>query len=305
MTRPLGFSCLLAFVLAACGPTATTTVTAPAVPPGEMIVDASTGEAMKRTKLMAQLEDADYVLLGEVHDNAEQHRLRAALIALAAAKKKPAIVFEQFPWGPDSALQTKPKGPIEPWLDAAGFDRKGWQWPMHQPIIDTVLKYDLPRYGSQLDRARLKPILQGGPATAPPPLGDLMQQVPLTAEGAAALEQTLAEGHCGELPAGMVPMMRTAQEARDAAMTDALQRARTSGHPAWLIAGNGHVRRDYGVPRFLEKLHPKQRTVSVGFLEIEPDGSLPGVKEREVYDVVWITPRAQREDPCAAMRKQQ
>jgi uncharacterized iron-regulated protein len=102
----------------------------------------------------------------------------------------------------------------------------------------------------------------------------------------------------------MVPMMRNAQEARDAAMTDAMLRASAGGRPAWLIAGNGHVRRDYGVPRMLGALAPTKRTLVVGFLEREPDGALPSAAERQVYDVVWITERAEREDPCKAMRGQ-
>ena len=268
----------------------------------DVILNVGTGAPLTRAALLKRLQGADFVLLGEVHDNATQHRLRAELIG-ASASSKPAIVFEQFPWGADSALQTQPTGSIEDWLDRAGFDRKNWRWPLHQLLVDVVVEYDLMRYGSQLNRDRLRPVMQGGPAAAPPPLGDMMIQVPLSEAGAQALVQTLAEGHCGELPPEMVPMMRAAQEARDAAMTEALLRAAQGGHPAWLIAGNGHVGRDYGVPRFLAQLAPAKQVVVVGFLELEPDGALPSEAERKAYDVVWVTERAEREDPCAAMRK--
>jgi uncharacterized iron-regulated protein len=87
-------------------------------------------------------------------------------------------------------------------------------------------------------------------------------------------------------------------------MTDAMLRASAGGHPAWLVAGNGHVRRDYGVPRMLTVLEPGKKVVVVGFLEREPDGALPSEAERAVYDVVWITERAEREDPCKAFRSQ-
>jgi len=301
MTRAPGATTLLLLLSAACaGSTATSSTPAPS---GATILDAHTGAPLSPDALVKRLERADFVLLGEVHDNAEQHRLRAGLID-AAASRKPAIVFEQFAWGRDSVLQTKPAGGgLEPWLDQAGFDRKGWQWPLHEPLVAAALAHDLPRYGSQLDRERLRPVLTGGVDAAPAPLGRLMTEVPLSASGAQALERTLAEGHCGQLPSEMVPMMRTAQEARDAAMTDALLRAHDAGHPAWLIAGNGHVRRDYGVPRFLARLRRAQTVVAVGFLEREPDGALPSADERQVYDVVWITSRAEREDPCKAFRK--
>ncbi len=293
---------VLALAVLALGGTGTPLLAqAPASP--EVILNGTTGAAVTREALLTQLQGADFVLLGEVHDNATQHRLRAELIA-ASASQKPAIVFEQFPWGADSVLQTQPTMPIEDWLDRAGFDRKNWHWPLHQPLVDVVVEYDLPRYGSQLNRERLRPVMQGGPAAAPAPLGDMMIQVPLSEAGSQALVQTLAEGHCGELPAEMVPMMLIAQEARDAAMTEALLRAAQGGHPAWLIAGNGHVERDYGVPRFLAQLAPGKKVVVVGFLEREPDGALPSEAERSVYDVVWITERAEREDPCLAMKKQ-
>ena len=288
------------FALAACGGGPSTTAPAPA---DGAILDVRTGEPMAREALVQRLREADFVLLGEVHDNAEQHRLRAGLID-AARSRKPAIVFEQFPWGRDSVLQATPTAPIEDWLDRAGFDRKGWQWPLHQPLVDAAVRDGLPRYGSQLDRERLRPILRSGFAEAPAPLRELVAEVPLSDAGTRALEQTLVEGHCGELPDDMVPMMRMAQEIRDAAMTEALLRAAGDGRPAWLIAGNGHVRHDYGVPRFLAKLRPDRRVVSVGFLEREPDGSPPGADDRSVYDVVWVTSRAVREDPCLAFRKQ-
>jgi len=291
----------LVLTLSAWGGTVTQ-ASAQAPTPADVILDGASSAPLARQALLKRLQGADFVLLGEVHDNATQHRLRAELIG-ASASSKPAIVFEQFPWGADSVLQTQPTLPIEDWLDRAGFDRKNWRWPLHQLLVDVVVEYDLMRYGSQLNRDRLRPVMQGGPAAAPPPLGDMMIQVPLSEAGAQALVQTLAEGHCGELPPEMVPMMRTAQEARDAAMTEALLRAAQGGGPAWLIAGNGHVGRDYGVPRFLAQLAPAKQVVVVGFLEREPDGALPSEAERKAYDVVWVTERAEREDPCAAMRK--
>ena len=291
----------LAISIAACGGNSATPATTPD-PAAATILDARTGAPMSRETLLKRLGSADYALLGEVHDNPAHHRLRADVIA-ASGSRKPAIVFEQFPWGEDSVLQTRPTAPIEPWLDRAGFDRNGWRWPMHQPLIDVAVQHDLPRYGSQLNREKLRTIMRGGADAAPAPLAELMRKVPLSEAGGKALETTLAEGHCGELPAEMVPMMRNAQEVRDAAMTDAMLRASADGRPAWLIAGNGHVRRDYGVPRFLTALVPAKTSVVVGFLEREPDGALPSEAERAVYDVVWITERAEREDPCKAFRR--
>lgn len=285
----------LAAVAACGGSPAPATTPAPAPEP---IIDVATGATIGRAELLRRLQAADVALLGEVHDNPVHHELRAELIAASAPKRKLAVVYEQFPWGRDSALATPPGDPIEPWLDAAGFDREGWRWPLHRPVVLAATKAGLPRYGSQLPREVLRPMMRGG--AAPAPLGDYMKRAPLTGDGLAALDRTLLEGHCGQLPQEMVPMLRGAQEARDAAMTDALLRARKDGRAAWLIAGNGHVREDYGVPRMLAVLAPADRVVTVGFLERGEDGAAPAADEMRVYDVVWLTPRAEREDPCKA-----
>jgi uncharacterized iron-regulated protein len=92
--------------------------------------------------------------------------------------------------------------------------------------------------------------------------------------------------------------MRTAQIVRDAAMVTALARASADG-PAWLIAGNGHVRADIAVPRLLRGTQPDADLVAVGFLERGPTGDAPDAESRKVYDIVVVTPRIERPDPCA------
>ena len=97
--------------------------------------------------------------------------------------------------------------------------------------------------------------------------------------------------------------MRAAQETLDASMAAALLAASVSGPgPAWLIAGNGHVANDVAVPRILRVVAPGKTLLSVGLLEREADGAMPAADERRVYDVVIVTPRATRDDPCRGLR---
>jgi uncharacterized iron-regulated protein len=86
------------------------------------------------------------------------------------------------------------------------------------------------------------------------------------------------------------------QRARDAMMADRLAATSGSGGGV-LIAGNGHVRKDRGVPWYLARLRPGARSISVGLLEVrddvlEPPRDLP-------YDYVWFTPPVDdRGEPC-------
>jgi uncharacterized iron-regulated protein len=242
---------------------------------------------------------ADFVLLGELHDNAWHHRTRGALIA-ALRDRHPAIVFEQFaatgePIEPPAADQTRGS-----WLDQRGFDRQGWKWPLHQPVVEAALAHGRSLWGSGGSREALRAVVRTGAAAAPEPLQDLLQRAPLDGAARDALDRELIDGHCGKLPESMIPGMRTAQLVRDAAMTRALMLASSTG-PAWLIAGNGHVRRDVAVPRLLRAAAAGRTVLVVGLLEREPDGSVALAEAANRYDLVIVTPRAARADPCAGL----
>ena len=67
---------------------------------------------------------------------------------------------------------------------------------------------------------------------------------------------------------------------------------------ALLLAGNGHVRRDYGVPVLLDALASARKTITVGFLESDKTFELHDAALKARYDFIWITNPATREDPC-------
>jgi uncharacterized iron-regulated protein len=286
--------------LVACHPAiAPVSPTAFALPDSTSLVDGPTGAPVATAELLRRVGTADLVLLGEVHDDPVDHAMRGALLR-AFASRHPAVVFEQF---------TATEGPIAPpargdsligWLDRNGFDRRGWRWPLHEPVVSAALAVARSIWGSNISREALTGVVMGGEAAAPEPLRQLMARAPLDSATTAALDHEIIEGHCNRLPATMIPGMRLAQEVRDAAMTRALLGAGADG-PAWLIAGNGHVRSDLAVPRILARVAPGKRVLVVGWLEREEDGSAPEAAERQRYDLVVVTPRISRPDPCLSL----
>jgi uncharacterized iron-regulated protein len=181
-------------------------------------------------------------------------------------------------------------------VDAAGGGpRSTWHWPFYLPIIQLALEHDLPLVAGNLSRADASRVVRQGYAEA---LGmsrtaALGLDGPLAPSLQAAQEREVDAGHCGALPAFMLPAMARAQFARDAVMADALRSNASRG--AVLIAGNGHARRDLGVPRWLGA-ELQQRTLAVGFIE----GDVPSP---DAYDVVVEVPSLTRHDPCAALQK--
>ena len=294
-------------VVGACAASVITACRGPApdlgpVPADLTVVDGGTGTPVSSRDLAARLGRADAVLLGELHDNPEHHRVRAALLRGAGMRAAP--VFEHFtradvPLPRPSADETR-----EAWLDRTGFDRDGWAWPLHAPLVDAALATGAPIRGSNLDRAALRDVVRRGASAAAAPLAALVAAAPLDSAARAGLDADLVAGHCGQLPAAMIPGMRDAQVVRDAAMADAMLAASQSGVP-WLLAGNGHVRRDLAVPRLLAVARPQWRVLAVGFLERDSGGRAPAVSAmRGRYDLVVVTGAPMgRPDPCAAFRQ--
>jgi uncharacterized iron-regulated protein len=247
------------------------------------------------THAPAGVDPQDILLLGEVHDSGPGHAARLErLQGRLAADWRPALAMEQFDREQQSALDAA----MRECADAACViarvvpPKSGWDWDFYAPLIQLALEYDLPVYAANLSRADAGKVVREGFAAALP--AELIAGYRLDAlppELVAAQETEVRDSHCGQLPEAMVGPMARAQIARDVVMAQVLREHAATG--AVLIAGNGHVRRDIGVPYWLRQagLAP----VAVGFLE-------PGGAANAFDDVVAI-PEVERPDPCAAFGK--
>ena len=273
------------------------------------IWDARERRPATRATLETACAQADFVLIGETHDNPDHHRLQLELLqAIVRSGRRPAVALEQLDREHQSALdRARAERPGEAGYvaDAAQFDRRGWHWPFYEPIVALALRYDLPLVAANLSRRDAATVIERGydalGADAPGRLG-LLQ--PLDAAHAAAIEAAVREGHCGKLPERVVPRMAAAQRARDAVIADALIAHESAS--AVLIAGNGHVRRDLGVPRDLAARAPQRSVLAVGIVEViegvtrAEDYVAPEAGDAPRFDFAVFTPRAVRPDPCAA-----
>ncbi|NDC66204.1 MAG: hypothetical protein EBZ73_06290, partial [Burkholderiaceae bacterium] len=252
------------------------------------IVDLRNQTTINQERLIAELISADYILLGELHDNPHHHEARGRLIAAIASKKYAAVV-EYLPTGPLVRLT----GSTLLSLEQAGFSPKAWPWKLYQPLFEAIRVSELPLYGSNLDRSISKTIFSGGPI--PAAMESDYQKSALTNDAKRSLETDLIDGHCGKLPARYLEPMFRVQRLTDISMAQVMMRH----SPAILFAGNGHVRNDYGVPQVLRSLEPAKKRVSVGLIEEAQRDSTAFAELAKLYDFVWITPSIDRADPCA------
>jgi uncharacterized iron-regulated protein len=239
------------------------------------------------------------VLMGERHDNAEHHRLRLAVIERALqAGWRPALLMEMFDIERQPDLQrARAQRPNDAaYLVAqAATPGAGWDWRHYTPLVELALRHGLPLVAANLSRAQAQAVMQQGAVSA---LGAerarrLGLQAVLSPQLVAAQEQEIDLGHCGQLPASMVGRMARAQLARDAVMAERV--AEHAGGGVLLLAGNGHVRRDLGVPRWL-KAELLLRAWVVGYLE-------PGeARGGALYDAEVLAPAGRDHDPCDSLR---
>ncbi len=236
----------------------------------------------------------DVLLLGEVHDNARGHALRLqALQTLLDSGARPALLMEQF----DRELQpgvdrllVDPHDPAAPdtridrLVALAGGAAAGWDWALYRPVLALALRYRLPIVAANVSRQDARAVMrQGLAATGFDP------DVPADIAQAQAL--AIARSHCGLLDAASAGRMVLAQVARDQFM--ARQVLAHAGRGVVLLAGNGHQRKDVGVPRWLAPAL-LDRTRVIGFVEA-------GAEDAALFDQTITVPPQMRDDPCAAM----
>jgi uncharacterized iron-regulated protein len=118
----------------------------------------------------------------------------------------------------------------------------------------------------------------------------------------------MRQAHCSMMPESMLDAMVLVQRARDAMLASQTHAALAGADSVVLIAGNGHARKDRGVPRYLERAYGVGTAV-LALLEVRSDvHELRGLAPDDAadglpYDYVWLTPRASDEDPCASLRE--
>ena len=302
---------LLPFLLAGCGGTVPSAAETMAVP--GVIWDATRDRPMKQVDLLQQLRGAQVVLLGEIHDNPEHHAIQAEVLrSLAMARQVQTLAMEMLDREQQALVDSllAENADAARFLEATGFDSRGWGAALYAPVIEVALETELDVAAANLSRAEAGQVMRDGldGVLGSEAVARLALAGGLPAPAEARLREQLVVSHCNALPEAMLPAMLDAQRARDAVLADVVL-GRSEGGVA-LVTGAKHVRADYGVPHYLALRAPGLQVASV--LLIEVDGMLPVESYRaawqaedgsQLYDYVWFTPQSERPDPCEVFRQ--
>jgi uncharacterized iron-regulated protein len=248
---------------------------------------------------------ADFVLIGERHGNRDHHRLQAEIVsALQRDARRPrALAFEMI--AAERQLDLVEYLDAHPG-DAAGLGAavdwaaSGWpDWRLYQPIAGAALANGAQIVAADLSEEQKRAVFDRG---AQGLRRSFVRRTGLDRDFALALMSDLEDEprdvHCAKASPEDLGGMYQVQRARDAMLADRLAAA-SGGAGGILIAGNGHVRNDRGVPWYLARLRPTARMLSIALMEVQDDQRRPPVDLP--YDYVWFTARVDDgDDPCAA-----
>lgn len=269
-------------------------------------------------------EDAEVVVLGEVHDNPIHHQNQAKIVA---ALQPDALVFEMIPQEfEDEVNELREEGAGRAQIAAAlDWENSGWpDFAYYADILEAAPAARVFGAGQPLADVR-RAMVEGATGPFGPDAAIYGLDVPLDSEEQAAREAVQEEAHCGTLPTEMLPGMVEAQRFRDAGLADAALWARTmtGGGQVVVITGNSHADKGRGMPAAIAIAAPEVEVLTLGQLEddpgepqtdtgtgygaasraAEPAADAPADAVAEAYDFYIVSPAPERGDPCDALRE--
>lgn len=231
------------------------------------------------------------LLLGEQHDAPDHQHLQRELVRqLASRGELGALVLEMAPRGHSThalrrdATEAEVQAALN-WAQANG----GWPWPVYGPVVMSAVRAGVPVLGGNLPKS------EQAAAMINAALDGMLERD-------AFLEQqtNIRKGHCDLLPESQIVPMTRVQIARDLAMAQTAMRALRREQTVLLVAGNEHVRRDLGVPRFL----PARLAFKVVQSRAQPNTLEDPVATTSHADLLWTSPPQPLRDYCADLKRQ-
>lgn len=230
---------------------------------------------------------ADVLLLGEQHDApAHQQLQRAVVLALAARGTLAALALEMADRNTSTA-GLPPQATEEQVRAALKWRETGWPWDAYGPAVMAAVQAGVPVIGANLPAGEMKDAMK-----------NIALDGHLTVDKWKKQQEIIREGHCGLLPPSQIVPMTRIQTARDAAMAQTIAAALQPGKTVLLIAGNGHVDLELGVPTHLS------REVRSKSLVLRPDRGSGTDADTTPADAVWLTAAPPPKDYCAELRQQ-
>lgn len=260
-----------------------------------------TGNFITEAALMARLEKADLILLGEVHDDPIHHHVQTEIITkLIDGGRRPALYFEMLTdqeeaahevflrgWtdSPNNSSDAKDKAR----KDVLAWENRGWPvWDAYAPIFRLADQYGLPVRHGDLPAELMRNVRRFGLLAIPKQLRtrlfENLKEAELTTLS-DRLQHAVSTSHPQEAKAPGLAGLIQAQMTRDAHIAHRISQSKV---PAILIAGVEHVRKDRGVPFHLRSSATQLNVISITLSRTIPYDQETKNNDELPFDFLWL-----------------
>lgn len=207
-----------------------------------------TGQVVSLTDFIAQLAQADYVILGEYHDSVPQHDAAYWLLNTLHQQRPQGSLLLEMLTVEQQPLIDKINGrpPKDTRLAKALKWQSSWRWDLYGKIVQHPLHNQYRLIATNLTKTETRTLMQGA--------DPLKGYVSTTDNIKIVLKNRILNAHGFNQHAispeddRIVDNMVSVQQFRDRRMAEKIL---TSPKPALLLTGNYHAQKQVGVPMHL------------------------------------------------------
>jgi len=264
----------------------------------EEILKLPAGDKISFGQLLAEVTPAEVVFAGESHDQIEQHQIQASILReLLKRDRSPVIAMEMFRKDQQAVLDRWSQGFLseEEFLKEVQWDTTwGFDYSLYKPILDEAREHRLKVLGLNTQRELVRRVGKDGIESLSSEEKKKLPQMDLTDRRYRVYLNSIFENH-QEGSAKEFEYFYQAQCLWDEAMAEVLAEFLKSpqgkGKTVLVLAGNGHIVFDFGIPNRLHRRFPiSYRTIVLKEWRKKINGDFAFSRASEpVGDFLWIT----------------
>lgn len=268
------FVVLLVVSLAACGgPPALQSDPAAGLRKGTLVTP--TGGPMSLFTFVQDVQEADYILLGETHTNACDHRVQADVLqALLREGREIALGLEMVPAAKQPVLDRFNNGDlaVSDLPEALQWERIwGHSFSLYKPIFQLAAAENIPVYALNIEQSLLNRVRDSGVQGLTPQQRQRLPQPILEPpqEQLDSLEQDFADheqvfAHAGNATNASLERFIRVQSIWDTQMAARARSVRANtGRTVVILAGSGHVEYGWGIASRLKQWEPQAAVMGI------------------------------------------
>lgn len=271
----------------------------------DTIWDVKAGKQITQDELIARLAKVTHVLVGERHNNPRHHDIQALIIdGLAKQGRQPFVLFEHISSEFLPVTSDLKKDDVAGLGEKLEWKKRGWPaWSMFQPIFDTIVENNLKVVPAGPTFKLLMQVGHGG-APSEKVAAQLQWDREYSKEQEEDLLDELEMSHCGKLKRISLGPLVWMQRLKDSSMGYFSRISATNDHGSVVIAGSGHVRKDRGIPWWINDGSSK---LTVAAHEVNHKLNNPDQYSNfdpDQFDFIWFTGRVDEDDACEKFKEQ-